>query len=248
MTGSLLDIATRVLAENKTGLHVREIAEQAVARRLTSESDVEGLAQRLSSQLSSHVRTKGRSARVAKVKNKAGGFKKGIYRLREVKAEPPKPVIPEAPKRLSTQFTGRAGEFGVLSELLFWGFDASVMTVDQGIDVVASKENKFFLIQVKTAYNPENGVFTYTISPTAFEANNAYHTFYIFVLRRILHGRWLNEYVVFPSHEIQRFLDHQVIAPGNSISVRLSFNENSKLMLNKREDVTRNLNNFSLIK
>lgn len=247
MPESLLDLAARVLSEHKAGLHVRDIAEQAIAKRLTSENDPEILAQKLSSQLSSHLRSKGRSSRFGKVKNKTGGFKKGIYRLRGKSATPAKRVVPEPPK-LSTLFTGKAGEFGVLSELLFWGFDASVMTVDQGIDVVASKDNKFFLVQVKTALASESGVFSYSISPTSFEANHAYHTFYIFVLRRVVHSRWLNDYVVFPSQEIQRFIDRQVIKSGASISVRLSFDPNGHLWVNKQEDVTRNLNNLVLVK
>ena len=46
-------------------------------------------------------------------------------------------------------FTGKAGEHLVCSELFFRGFNASIMSVDVGMDIVAVKENQLFGIQVK---------------------------------------------------------------------------------------------------
>lgn len=46
-------------------------------------------------------------------------------------------------------FTGKAGEHLVCSELLFRGFNASIMSVDVGIDIAAVKENKFSVFRLK---------------------------------------------------------------------------------------------------
>lgn len=50
-------------------------------------------------------------------------------------------------------FYGKGGEFSVVSELLFRGYNASIMSVDEGIDITASKGDKFFFIQVKTSFS-----------------------------------------------------------------------------------------------
>lgn len=56
----------------------------------------------------------------SKPKNKYGGTRKGIYRLRgRHNSMPSKSKVPEQPK-VTTQFTGKAGEYAVMSELLFF--------------------------------------------------------------------------------------------------------------------------------
>ncbi len=37
------------------------------------------------------------------------------------------------------------------SEMLFRGFNASIMSVDTGLDIIATKDNKLFGVQVKTS-------------------------------------------------------------------------------------------------
>jgi hypothetical protein len=48
----------------------------------------------------------------------------GVYRLRKT-AFPPSPPPPPA---TNTLFLGKAGEYSVASELLFWGFNVSVLS------------------------------------------------------------------------------------------------------------------------
>ncbi|MBS1666465.1 MAG: winged helix-turn-helix domain-containing protein [Bacteroidetes bacterium] len=53
--------------------------------------------------------------------------------------------------KIESSFVGKAGEHLVCSELLFRGYNASIMSVDVGMDITATKDNKLFSIQVKTA-------------------------------------------------------------------------------------------------
>src|SRR3989339_1094309 len=97
------------------------------------------------------------------VKNKADGsdFIKtapGTFALNPNKKEISQtPKIIEAEKEeeerivVESGFTGKGGEHLVCSELLFLGFNASIMSVDVGVDISAIKDDKFFGIQVKTS-------------------------------------------------------------------------------------------------
>lgn len=52
--------------------------------------------------------------------------------------------------KLPTQYIGTAGECAVMSELMFRGYNANRMMIDEGIDIVATKDNLYYYIQVKT--------------------------------------------------------------------------------------------------
>lgn len=62
-----------------------------------------------------------------------------------------KELIQQEKKKVSGGYIGKAGEHFVASELLFSGYNASIMSVDVGMDVIATKENQLFSLQVKTA-------------------------------------------------------------------------------------------------
>ena len=74
-------------------------------------------------------------------------------------------AVSETPN-VDTGYFGKAGEHAVSSELLFWGYNVSSMAVDQGVDLVASKNGKYFHLQVKTAtpQSQPNGVSKYQFS------------------------------------------------------------------------------------
>jgi Holliday junction resolvase-like predicted endonuclease len=142
-------------------------------------------------------------------------------------------------------FTGKAGEYAVLSELLFNEFNASLMSVDQGIDIVASKDNKFIYIQVKTANN-RNGSFYASINKSQFERFNASNTFYIFVLRYFLGGLTRSDFIVLKNIDIEKLRDKDVIKNGDNLSINISI-VNRKIMLNGREDISWNFNNINYL-
>lgn len=240
---SLLEEAIEVMADVRGALHVDEIAQKVMAKFAYGLTTKEVLAKKLASVLSSNVK-KGRGKAVfAKVRNKDGGWRKGIYRLKE------KPVVKleatEAPV-VTNQFTGKAGEFAVMSELLFYGFNVSSMTVDDGLDVVASKGSKYFHIQVKTANATPGGVSGFTVKKKSFDSKDSYQTFYVLVIRERKGGRYLNDHLVMPSSRVRQLLNIGVIRDGNGLTLRIQRDQRGRYLLNNREDVTDSVNAFSL--
>ena len=82
----------------------------------------------------------------------------------------------------STKQIGTGGEYLVLSELLFAGYEANIMSVDDGIDIVASKNNKIYFIQVKTTYAKNNRV-SVQIPIDSFERVKEHDVRYFIVIR-----------------------------------------------------------------
>jgi len=52
--------------------------------------------------------------------------------------------------KVRNMFTGKAGEHKVISELLFFGFNANLLSVDYGTDILAEKDGELYKVQVKT--------------------------------------------------------------------------------------------------
>ena len=140
---ALIDMVKDVMADLRGAAHVNDIAQMVIERFPNIQVPPDKLPGKISSVLASDVRKGARKSSFAKVKNKSGGFRRGMYRLKKKPTIKPKPTpAPSIPK----QYTGKAGEATVISELLFYGYNASGMTVDDGIDIIASKGDKFFYI------------------------------------------------------------------------------------------------------
>lgn len=170
-----------------------------------------------------------------KVSNGKKGFKKGVYALRpERKVK--RPIEPDKKikigdlfgsdttknkpselsshlvssnlfENLSTGQIGKGGEFAVVSELLFRGFNANIMTVDDGVDICATKEKdgKFFLIQVKTT-SCNDDTFLVNIDKNSYSRYNVSNMYYIVVVRFIKEGLPQNQYLIFNSFDIERLV------------------------------------------
>src|SRR3989344_8302855 len=132
---------------------------------------------------------------VMDIKNKGGGSDfirtaPGTFTLNPNKKEIEQtPKIIEAEKEeeekivIEAGFIGKGGEHLVCSELLFRGFNASIMSVDIGVDISAIKDNKFFGIQVKTARKNSFDTYSFHIRKKSFDRFNQGNIFYILVLR-----------------------------------------------------------------
>ncbi len=144
-------------------------------------------------------------------------------------------------------FTGKAGEHLVCSELLFRGFNASIMSVDVGMDIVAVKENQLFGIQVKTSNLNRFDTYVFDIRKVSFERHNTGNIFYIFVL----HGEKKSDFLILPFHEIEKKVHEKAILEvghGKRYRVNIKFRENKIFLGNKVHEMSYFLNNWSLIK
>lgn len=237
----ILIIARDILASAKQPMHVNDIAAEAVRTHRNQQLSQEDFAKKIGAALAANIKT--RTPAFAKVKNKTGGFRKGIYRLRATRTkEPPPPPVPPA----DPAYLGKGGEHAVMSELLFRGFNASLMAVDQGIDVVASKDNEYFHIQVKTSSLGMNGKYAFSIKKRSFEANDGAKTFYIFVMRA---PSGAIVYAVLPALQIK--LDHDngsIASKSQGMSIVITPHEKNAYTMNKGRDLTPFINRFDLIK
>lgn len=142
-------------------------------------------------------------------------------------------------------FTGKGGEHLVTSELLFRGYNASIMSVDVGVDISAIKDNKFFGIQVKTSNSNKFDVYNFHIRKVSFERHNQGNIFYIFVLRQKE-----NKFVILPSSEIERKIkEGAVYAVNNQTGYALTIKiREGKIFLGGGHDMSYFLDNWDLIK
>lgn len=238
----LIEQIIEVMAEHSGPAHVDDIANLLLKHYPNLQTPAEDLPNKISGVLSADVKKASSKSSFSKVKNKSGGYKRGIYRLKKKPVVTPTPI--EAPS-VTTQYTGKAGESAVISELLFYGYNASAMAVDDGIDVVASKDNKYFHIQVKTSNYSENSGFNFTIKKSSFTAKDVVETFYILVARERNEFRYHNDFLVFPSSQIRQLLGAGVIKDGQNLSLRVRKDSRGRYILNKQQDVTISVNAFN---
>jgi Holliday junction resolvase-like predicted endonuclease len=147
----------------------------------------------------------------------------------------------------SNLYVGKAGEHAVASELLFRDYNISMMSVDEGIDIIASKKDKTYNIQVKTSHENQFKRYVSDIRISSFEKHNTSNTFYIFVLKSEEKGA---NFLIFPYYKIKELVETNVIKSVQSNTrYRVNmFRENSRILLaNQNTDVTYFYNNWALI-
>jgi Holliday junction resolvase-like predicted endonuclease len=201
----------------------------------------------------------------SKVRNsKTGKDKKGFYKIKNTRPTLPidtKPAAPETPiieeplkvkPKKDNLFVGKAGECAVMSELLFRGYNVNQMMVDDGVDVVASKNNLFYFIQVKTTHTDVNNKIYASVKAKNFDAFIGTQIRYIIVARCNIAGIDTNLYFTFNNNDIQKYLFQEYINGSDSnlnIKIRIDRNKNNRPMLyndSKETDITFHMNRFDL--
>jgi hypothetical protein len=81
-----------------------------------------------------------------------------------------------------SQYIARSAEHLVLSILLSRGFNAGIVSVDEGSDIVAVKDRKLYSVQVKTK-GIDRGRYVFAIPQRTFALQDPKNSFYVFVLR-----------------------------------------------------------------
>lgn len=157
-------------------------------------------------------------------------FKKGgvnYYKIRSIHvSHDRKRVKPETDVN-DTLYIGKGGEYAVLSELLFAGYNANTMIVDEGIDIIASKENKYYYIQVKTTSFDSAGKVNVHIPIENFQRVAGMETIYIIVVRGNTYGFFT--YFIFRQNEIDNLItDHRIEKSESNINIKIEYNEKTK--------------------
>jgi hypothetical protein len=239
----ILEIAKDILKPaGLKGMHVNAIAKAAAQNNRTLSLSEEDFAAKLSGALNQNLNLKTRRPSFAKIEGKKGVHKRGWYRVKVEKT--PTAAAQIDPPETDKAFTGAAGEHAVMSELLFWEYNASVMVVDDGIDLIASKDNKYFHVQVKTAAEQDGGRFTFTVKYNSFKEHDSASMFYVFVLRR----RLRNEFIIIPSGYLRTLISGGRITQNAVLSITITADPKGvKYLLNGSVDVSPYFGNFGAI-
>lgn len=155
---------------------------------------------------------------------------------------------------VDSNYMGKGGECVVMGELLFRGYNVNNMMVDEGIDLVASKNNVFYYIQVKTKNVVQQNRFYFQIKQDRFATYVGTQIRYILVARCSFGNEDRNLFFMFTNSDIQRFMFNGVIpqsnGTGQTLSIKIEFDQRTgKAFLydgRNREDVSFNMNNFDL--
>ena len=179
---------------------------------------------------------------------------RGIFALNPNKKEIKQtPKIIEAEKEeeekivIEGGYTGKGGEHLVCSEMLFRGFNASIMSVDVGVDISAIKENKFFGVQVKTARKNSFDTYPFHIRKKSFDRFNQGNIFYILVLR----DGSENSFLILPSNEVEKKIKERAIFTVNNntgYALNVKFREGKIYLGNMDHEMSYFLDNWDLIK
>ena len=242
---SLLEIAKSILKPvGMKGMHVKAIALEAVSKNKNMALSPDDFQKKLQSSLAANLRVEKPAFTTVNWDTGAnkGKPRKGWYRLKQERLIAPGKGI--KPPTTDKAFTGKAGEFAVMSELLFWGYNASIMSVDDGIDVIASKNNKYFHVQVKTAAEQDGGRFQFAIKYSSFKEHDSALMFYVFVLRRGLK----NEYIIIPSNFLRALIGGGRINHAPTLSVTITADPRGvKYTLNGSTDLSPYFGDFGSI-
>jgi len=146
-----------------------------------------------------------------------------------------------APDRLGPgehrRFSGTAGEYLVVSELLFRGYNAQLLAVDFGIDIIATKGDKVYWIQAKTSRFKGNARTSGEIKlPVySFEKTRSAQMYYVFVL--VLDDR--KQFLILPYLKIEELIRREIIERQDEASKQFIIKirrQNERFYVNKEEE------------
>lgn len=238
--------AIEILKQEKKPLHYKEMTRLALEKGIL---ETEGATPEKSmyAQIVMDIKDKKASSDFIKIRP-------GIVDLNPSKKIPKQELKVEEKEKeeeekiaIEGSFTGKAGEHLVCCELLFRGFNASIMSVDVGMDIVAVKGNQLFGIQVKTSNLNRFGTYVFDIRKVSFERHSNGNVFYIFVL----HGENQNHFLILPFLEIEQKMHERAIlgvGHGKRYRVNIKFRDGKIYLGNMDNEMGYFLDNWDLIK
>ena len=240
--------ALEILKQVKQPLHYKEITRLALEKGIL-ETDGATPDSSMNSQIVTDIQKKGAASdfiRTAPATFNLNPAKAEIAPVKQKKILEEEKVEDEKIS-IETGFTGKAGEHLVCSELLFRGHNASIMSVDVGMDIIATKNNKLFSIQVKTANLNDYNTYNFDVRKVSFERDHAGNTFYIFVLR----SKAKTDYLILPLHELEKKVVEKAVhyVPSyKKYRVKLDIRDGKIFLGNRDHEMSYYFNNWELIK
>ena len=240
--------AIEILTQAKAPLHSKEITRRALEQGIL-ETDGATPEASMAAQIITDIRGKGKASDFIKTgpstyalnpHKEALPEKKRLKQIEEEKEE-------EEKISLETGFTDKAGEHLVCSELLFRGYNASIMSVDSGMDIIATKNNKLFSIQVKTSNANAYDTYNFDVRKISFEKDYAGNTLYVFILK----AKTDTKFLIIPLYEMEKKVSEKAIIYVQSYKkyrVKIDLREGKIYLGNRQHEMSYFLNNWELIK
>lgn len=145
-------------------------------------------------------------------------------------------------------YVGAAGEHYVMSELLLRQFDAALVAVDSGVDILAEKNEKLLRVQVKTRRLGANNRSSFVLTEKSL-GRAKLPDFYVIVL--VDFASWKLEPFIFPRAVIQKMIDDQLIVRRQKQKFyrgELIRKDGKWFIRNLNHDISKYHNAFELIK
>ncbi len=196
--------AIEILKENGGPLHYKEITKRALDKGILV-TDGKTPDASMNAQIITEINSKGSKATFIKTAPATYDLNPNKPKDKPVK---PKKTASRYSEKIDSGFTGKAGEHYVTSELLFRGYNASIMSVDVGMDIIATKNNRLFSLQVKTSNLNSSNSFIFDMRKVALERNYAGNVFYIFVM---IHADGSKSSLILPSNKIEELVHSNAI-------------------------------------
>lgn len=238
--------ALEVLKQKNTPLHFTDITRLALEQGLL---ETEGATpdRTMNAQLIMDIKNKGKASDFIKTEPATFAINHNKIEKPISKAIEEKEKQAEEAVKVEGGYTGKAGEHLVCSELLFRGFNASIMSVDVGMDIIATKDNKLFSIQVKTANLNKFNTYVFDVRKVSFERHDSGNIYYIFVLR----GEKETNFLILPFHEMEKKVNEKaILSVGNNLRYRVNIRlRNNDIFLGTKEhQMNYYLNRWDIIK
>lgn len=237
--------AIAILEQSKTPLHYKAITRLALEQGLLHTEGKTPDAT-MNAQLVTDINAKGNQSNFVKTAP-------GTYTLNTQRTQPAiavkKLILPlQLPEKVDSGFVGKGGEHYVTSELLFRGYNASIMSVDVGMDIIATKHNKLFSLQVKTSNLHSTNVYIFDMRKVSLERNYAGNVFYVFVM---LHPDGQKSALILDSNRIDELIHSNAIKDvknQDKFRVTLKIRNNKIYIGTLDNEINYYWNNWGIIK
>jgi len=240
--------AIEILSESKQPMHYKEITRLALEKGIL-ETDGATPDASMNAQIITDMKKKGKASDFIKTAPSTYSLNPNKAVITEKKKIKEKETEQEDEDKIKIEgaFVGKAGEHLVCSELLFRGFNASIMSVDVGMDIIATKDNKLFSIQVKTANINQYNYYNFDVRKVSFEKDHGGNVTYVFVLK----GEDQNNYLILPRVIMEQKVHEKAILEingGKTYRVNIRMRDDNIFLGNKAHEVSYFKNNWSVIK
>lgn len=239
--------AMEILQKYRKPLHYRELTRLAIENGLL-ETDGSTPEASMNAQLAVDIKAKGEKSDFVRTEPGVFSLNPGKKESAgKIKKEWEKEEIQEEKIKIDSSYIGKGGEHLVCAELLFRGYNASIMSVDTGMDITATKDGKLFSIQVKTANVNAFNAYNFDVRRVSFERTHQGNIFYIFILKE---GKE-NQFLILPFYEMGKKVHEKAILhipTHEKFRVKIDIRDEKVYLGNRQHEMSYFLNNWEIIK